>query len=255
MNRTKHHIDAPHGAARPRLAQLVRATILGAAALAALPSAQAALIDFDNVGTGTIGHNEYVQQAGFYLVGYSVDPDAQNGDLVGAVVSGDASTCVALQCPAHDSHYYTALNDGVLEITRVQPQQTFSIKSFDASFLGATPGATYPAISGLLRVQGFFANGTSAYEDYALAGPGANGFEFAHFNASASFSGKQFISVDFFGFSCGADGNCIAFQSDKGQFAIDNITAGVSAVPEPSSWLMMGLGLLGVAARARRRAA
>lgn len=35
--------------------------------------------------------------------------------------------------------------------------------------------------------------------------------------------------------------------------ALDNLTVGVAVVPEPSSWLLMGLGVAGLAAVARRR--
>ncbi|NRR31587.1 PEP-CTERM sorting domain-containing protein [Oxalobacteraceae bacterium] len=253
MNRTTHLLAASPLTPRRRLTQLVGAALLGAAALAAAPAAQAAMIDFEHLGTGTVGHNEYFQQAGFYIAGYSNDPDAIDGDLVGAVIDGtDPGSCAVLQCPSHDNSYYAAVNDGVLDLTRVQQNQTFSVQSFDASFLGSSPGASYPGVSGLLRVQGFRANGSSAYEDFALDGPGANGFEFGHYTASAGFGSQQFVEVAFFGFSCDSGGDCIAFQSDKGQFAIDNISA--MPVPEPTTWMMMGAGLLALAARRRRQA-
>lgn len=235
------------------LQQLLRLSVLGAASLAALPAAHAAVIDFENLAVGGLGHNDYFQQAGFDLASYSNDPDALPGDLVGSINDGsDPGSCVNLMCPANAGHYYAALNDGYLEITRSAPQQTLSLRSFDASFIGATVGAAYPAVAGLLRVQGFYNDGTSAYEDYQLDGPGANGFAFGHYTTSAAFGARQFSAIALFGFTCDAASNCSAFQTNKGQFALDNLN--VSAVPEPSSWLMLGAGLLGLAA-VRRRAA
>jgi hypothetical protein len=236
------------------LQQLLRLSVLSAASLAALPAAHAAVIDFENLGVGGVGHNDYFQQAGFDLAGYSNDADAVDGDLVGAINDGtDPGSCVNLMCPANAGHYYAGLNDGVLEITRSVPQQTFRVQSFDASFIGATVGATYPAVAGVLRIVGFFSDGTAAVEDYDLAGPGANGFAFAHYTTSAGFGSQQFSSIALFASSCNVGGPCTAFSNNKGQFAIDNLN--VSAVPEPSSWLMLGAGLLGLAAVRRRRAA
>lgn len=236
------------------LQQLLRLSVLSAASLAALPAAHAAVIDFENLGVGGVGDSDHFQQAGFDLAGYSNAADSQPGDLVGSINDGsDPDSCVNLMCPANAGHYYAGLNDGVLEISRSVPQQTFRVQSFDASFIGATVGASYPARAGFLRIQGNFADGSYAYEDYNLAGPGANGFAFAHYTTSAGFGAKQFSSIDLFAFSCNAAGTCSAFSNNKGQFAIDNLN--VSAVPEPSSWLMLGAGLLGLAAVRRRRAA
>ncbi|PHV07386.1 PEP-CTERM sorting domain-containing protein [Janthinobacterium sp. BJB412] len=236
------------------LQQLLRLGVLSAASLAALPAAHAAVIDFENLGIGGVGHNEFFQQAGFDLAGYSAASDALDGDLVGTINDGtDPGSCFNLMCPSSASHYYAGLNDGVLEITRSVPQQTFRLHSFDASFIGATVGGVYPAVAGLLRIQGSFADGSYVYEDYQLAGPGANGFAFGHYTTSAAFGAKQFVAIDLFAFTCNAGGNCNAFQTNKGQFALDNLN--VSAVPEPSSWLMLGAGLLGLAAVRRRRAA
>ena len=76
------------------LQQLLRLSVLGAASLAALPAAHAAVIDFENLGVGGVGHNEYFQQAGFDLAGYSNDADAVDGDLVGAINDGtDPGSC------------------------------------------------------------------------------------------------------------------------------------------------------------------
>jgi hypothetical protein len=55
------------------------------------------------------------------------------------------------------------------------------------------------------------------------------------------------------------DGSCVNSLDQPAynlaQFALDNIDATVSAVPEPATWmaLLAGLGVLGAAARRTRR--
>lgn len=234
-----------------KLHQLVRAAVCGAA-LAALPAAQATVLDFESVAAGEVGHLQTFQHGGYDLMGYSNAVDALPGDAVGMVADGlDPGTCANLMCPANDGHYYQGLNDGVLVITASTPHQQFRLSSLDASFIGSTPGATYPAQAGILSVYGVFADGTSANEQYRLDGPGANGFQFGHFLTSKGFASQQFVEVDIFAYSCDANVKCVAFTDNKGQFALDNVA--VTAVPEPSNWLMLGLGLLGMGALARRR--
>ncbi|HAT33815.1 MAG TPA: PEP-CTERM sorting domain-containing protein [Janthinobacterium sp.] len=228
-------------------------TALGAALLALMPAAHANVIDFEGYANTVVTHGDSFQQAGFLMTGLVNDISAQAGDLAGVVVDGgDPGLCAGLACPSNNaSSYFAALNDGVLLLDPAQAGNKFQIKGFDASFIGSAAGMAYPTVAGLLRVQGFYADGTSMYETYNLAG-GANGLSFQHFNASANFGNQSFSEVAFFGFSCAATGTCTAFNSNKGQFALDNI---VASVPEPSTYLMLLTGLLCVAAAARRRRA
>jgi hypothetical protein len=260
MKRSSQHLDAPLHAARRRLTQLVRTALFAAAALAAMPAAHAAgtvVIDFENAPLGLIGNGDYLMTKAFYVGGLSNSPIGQPGDLVGNLIRGSevADNCFDMACPSaasNSSKYLMALNDGFVDIVHSNPAQSFGIKSFDASFVGAFAGASYPATSGVLRVQGFLANGNSMYQDFALSGPGANGFEFGHYSTTGAFANTEFVEVAVFGFACGTSGPCQAFQTNRGQFALDNITTTVP-VPEPSSWLMMGAGLLALGAAARRR--
>ena len=241
---------------RRRLAQLAGAVAL---ACAILPSAQAnTTIDFENAPLNLLGNGDYFTDNGFYVGAYSNSALGQPGDLVGVVAQGSDQSCWNMACPSaasNPSRYVMGLNDGYLDITHTTGQ-AFSIQSFDASFVGAYDSVTYPAVPGLVRIQGFLSNGTSLSQTYSLGGMSSSGFQFGHFLTSGAFATTQFVEVAIFGFVCNTSGNCSAFSSNQGQFAIDNIaTSAVAPVPEPETWLMFGSGLLGLAAVARRRRA
>ncbi|QJD98764.1 PEP-CTERM sorting domain-containing protein [Massilia forsythiae] len=246
---------------RGSLRALVGGALVAGAALAA--PAQAGVITFEGA-FGPTGHGDAVQQAGYEIGFFSNVPGSTSDVAVGLFADGSdsANNCLGNTCLAGDiSTYYQALNDSYLDIVATNGG-SFSIKGFDAGFLGSAAtsenpdGLSYPAIPGLLLVQGFMADGSSSYETYQLSGltSGTNNFSFGRFAPSAAFSSLQFVEVAIFGYACRADGSCQAFQTDRGQFGIDNIVlADASEVPEPSSALLLGLGLIGLAARTRRK--
>ncbi len=252
MKRTAQLTNTPSGAARPALRRLLAGALVGAAF--ALPAAHASVIDFEGIGNNLIGHNDVFQQGGLAFTGYSLADLATPGELVGAIVDGtDLGVCAGLACPVNNqTNFYSALNDSALFIDPAHAGDSFKIKGFDASFIGAVAGASYPAVAGLLRVQGFYADGSTVFENYSLNGPTGGSFGFQHFNTSGTFGEQAFTQVAIFGFTCNTTGACSAFTTNKGQFAIDNILV---AVPEPTTYLMMLLGLASIGAVARRRRA
>jgi hypothetical protein len=226
---------------------------LVAAAAAAAP-AHAGVITFDGDYVGAIGGGDVLEEAGYSIGFYANVPGGGFGNLVGQIFDGNDSSCdtQSMACPANTSGaYYGALNDSYMDIM-FTAGAGFKLKSFDASFIGGSPTlSSYPSVPGLLRVQAFLANGTYLVQDFALPGPTTTGFKLNHFTTTGAFANTTFVEALVFGFSCNTAGSCNAFATDRGQFAIDNITS--TDVPEPATAAIVGLGLLGLGAARRRR--
>ncbi len=246
--------------------KLCRYLAVAAALVSCAGLAHADVIDFEKPVTADnsyapfaplLTHGDEFYQGNFYLDPFSNVPGAKPGaDLVGALVNGsDLSTCFSVACPTNNaSTFYTSLNDGVLALGRLD-NKTFTVNSFDASFLGGADIGTLPAVSGLLRLQGITAAGASLTQTYQLAGPSGGALSFASYATSGIFATTQFQSLYAFGFACDTQ-TCSAFSTNRGQFALDNIQlTSVTAVPEPETWALMLMGLAGVGALRRRQRA
>lgn len=230
------------------------AAVLGAAAFAAAP-AQAGVIGFDG-WYGPVEGTQVYTESGFNLGFYANVPGDGAGTLVGEFIDGsDPTYCVSMACPVNNpGMYYGAFNDSYIDITSFTNGQRFKVKSVDASFIGASPVlGSYPTYPGFLRLQGIRADGSSALQDFVFGRPSAAGFQFGHFNPTAAFAANEFVELLMFGFVCDSVGQCKAFQTNQGQFGVDNIE--LTAVPEPASALILGLGLAGLVAARRRKAA
>lgn len=237
-----------------RLRRCSAAVAVAATALLALaPAAQADTIDFEHLdGVGFVMDGTEFSYAGYAFRGEYVpaEPGDSGGGLVGAVLEGGyAGLCSdgGLTCPGNNSsHYYGGLNDGVLHMTSLSGQPPIKLDGFDASFIGGQQGI-YPEVAGVLQVRGWRADGSVFDEGYTLSAPISG---FAHYETSAAFRANDFVQLSFFAYSCDFEQHCTAFGSSAGQFGLDNLQ--IAAVPEPSTYLMLGAGLLALAGVRRR---
>jgi len=238
-----------------------------AAALAASVGAQAGVlrttINFDPVDTSTLmygdsgflGHGDEFYQAGLagrtmFFDPFSNAANAQVGDLVGALLNG---ACSDLLCPVNNpTNYLAMLDDGVVAFGSTDGFR-FSVKSFNASFIGS--GDPLQSTPGFIRLQGV-RGGVSTTATFALAGLDANGqLNFGTINTGA-FGNIEFDYVYAFGFSCpapGAGNSCSSFSTNRAQFALDDIT--IEHVPEPGSLALLAVAGLAAGRVTRRRAA
>lgn len=241
-------------------------TALAAAAIIAAGVANAAVIDFENLPDAPATapylpffttHFDYFSQNGYDLLAYSTKVGATNGtDLTGFVADGtDAvNTCNDLKCPTNNAtHFYGTLNDGGLAVYRSN-SSSFKMSSLDASFI-ATPSTIVPGNSLVLLAFGYDSTGANVYtQRFDLPGPNASGgYSFSNYVFDAANANTLVVEVDIQGYSCVIGSSSCGRASDKAQFALDNIN--VTPVPEPSEWLLMGLGLAVIGGVVRRRRA
>lgn len=182
--------------------------------------------------------------------------NAGAGDMTGMLINGmdqaDVCTGSDLKCPQNNtSTYYAALADSYF-VVGMNSMENFRLGSFSASFIG-TGNPLYT--SGLIVLQGFDANFNAiASATQQISVPGAasptGAYNFQTFTPGAAFN-QQVAAVRFLPYACNTAGQC-SRGVNAANFAFDNITF----VPEPATFGLIGLGLLGMgAARRKKRAA
>ena len=201
---------------------------------------QAQVIDFESQAQDIYADGSSVTQAGFAFT--------QVGDFG---VVADAGSFLIAQAPlGNDTQFYSVLNDSQLAVTRGDGV-AFDLNGFDAGFVSPAPQDA-GVVAGRLVLVGTKAGGMSFTTSWEFGASDANGnFSFEHF-ASGLGEFRNLSSVAFMACVYVAGGGCVNPADNLAQFALDNVA--VTAVPEPSTYALMALGLCGIAAYSRRRA-
>jgi len=240
---------------------------LAAAALLSVGAADASVIDFENADLSgapfapLLSDWDSVEQGPFSIGTYDQhNRNAPDGKLTGALVDG--SNCLDNVCPGGNATTYLAsVNDSAVFLW--DGGTGMKLSSFDAAFLG--PVATVTTAAFLVieadRSDGTFASGyfsldinkdgSTSFEHYLVGN--ATLFTGGSIYRTGTLTSGDITNLFAYAYYCDSGSGCSVAATNKGQFGIDNIA--VTSVPEPTSWLLMGLGLAGVAAARRRRSA
>ena len=253
---------------------------IAAAALICAGSAHADVIDFENLGDqsahapygylngtswgGLMADGDYVTQGNYFIN----TQDANNGGgLVGQWSNGsDPTSCLDGVCPTgNTTGFLSVFDDGLVHVGNNSGTSVL-FSSAQVAFLKASGDAVgttgmYMAVEAD-RADGYAVwavpvTGVGSFVNLTATAAGGlvGGQLLGSTGASSSLTAAGVTDLFFYAYYCNpTSGSCSAFKTNKGQFAIDNIALDVTAVPEPSQWLLMlaGLGAVGAIARRRR---
>lgn len=217
---------------------------LAMAAATACSAASAEMITFESVAPDIFNGGQSFTDG---LTTLTVLGDGFSGATVGA---GDNFACDITVCPkGNPTSFYVGVNDGSLSV-KYTDGGPIRLQGLDFGFVLPLPMLIDGAV-GRLEVTGVRMNGTLASISKEFNVQDGNGdYLFQHWNIGGQFGQTSFKSIMFNACVYDLDGACSSLANNQAQFAIDNIAV---AVPEPSSWLLMGLGLAAVGAVARRK--
>ncbi len=203
---------------------------------AAMPQAHAStIIDFEGDSlAGLYFPGDSFSQGGFRMTAnYDFGIVGTAGDLGSVAPSGNTS------------QFYFNSNDGYLSLT-TESGVAFSLDGFSAAFVPLIP-APVPNPTIVLVAAGVNTSGDFVGFFFDLGSSATTSYPFLTYNTTGLY--ENMVEVQFF--ACVLDSSvCATPTLNNGQFALDNI--GVTAVPEPTTWVLMALGLAGLVVRSRR---
>lgn len=264
MNRLSHParvspatVNPPATRGRTSLRSSVFCALAAMSALAAAP-AMADVLHFDNLLPNVYESGQTLNTSSYNLLFLADPTTAAGGGVsgVGAILDGRVtSSCDIAACPqGATGNYLAILNDGGVNFSRAD-HQAFTLAGFDYSFIAPVSGL--PDMNwGQLQLSGTLSNGQVVTTSLAFPGQGSDGnYAFHSATLLGGFSNYAFTGLTFN--ACifnetGACSNSLDFPAfNQGQFALDNIS--ISAVPEPSTYMLMlaGLGAIGMLSRRR----
>lgn len=218
--------------------QLLSIAAFGAfSALGMLGQAQAQVINFESLAPDFYTDGGSFTQSNFTLT--------QVGDF--GVVDGPDSFFVAQAPTGNATQFYSGLNDSELALT-LTDGGAFSLYGFDAGFVAPAPQLS-GVIPGRMVLLGTQLGGNSISASWEFAASGDDGlFSFQHFGSGLG-SFTNLTSLIFLACVYTDDG-CQNPAQNLAQFSLDNVN--VVAVPEPSTYVLLALGLCGVGVYSRR---
>lgn len=249
--------------------KLLTQGLIGAAALISNGAANAVVMDFESGVDYTyapfaplLAGGDALLQGNFFA--NTQDVNGGSGLIANLSNAADPGSCLNGACPVNSAGqgtFLSVLNDGLVHFGSIDGTAV-KLESLVAAFI---PGVGVPTGSTFyLAIEG---DRSSAPGDFSsmyfplIGGTTGNAFQTIdvtqggyRLGGSGSLS-DSFTDIYVYGYFCnGSTGDCSAFTTNRAQFALDDITFNtLTAVPEPSEWLLITLGLGAIGAAVRRR--
>jgi len=253
MNRTRIHTT--------HLPRLLGATMSGlVAALFCAAPAFADVVNFESLAPQAQTSGVTLSEAGYSMLLVEGPLGAEYGAVSGTgtiIDSTNPFSCDIIACPAGGTgNYLMVTNDGAVQFSHPGQLSGFTVTGFDFAFVPPAPVA--PGNYGQLHLAGVNWQGQTITANIDFSGQNDNGmFLFGAASLDAAFRANVFSSLTISACIWDANDECsnsLASPAfNQAQFALDNVA--LNAVPEPTSFLLAGLGLAALGLSRRRKAA